>query len=431
MRLALLLLAACATEDLHAPIVVELGGDTTVTFDVDGSREVELVVTEPTVIEAWAEGGAFATGAWIVPHVITEPTTFAILANGTVELAAYNRGTPPPPVSRDRGLAWFDPALLDDPTVVSFAGVMAAISDDHHGGRLLERWFQAFAAGPGAGRATFAQWLGEIRTQQGTDPTAWQLAALPMKITGVHHRHDLGRDVDCGELRVSIASAHPTFSPVHFIFLFRAAIGDDDVTPDGIAHCRGAARRWARFAELDPTAWHAAARDLLAVTATRENFLLVESVELSLSPWQWRQWQPDGHGGLANPLLFQTLDVARVNAAGPLRDAFLADVAANTSAIAARTWTIPAQYRSTTAEVQPNEQAPLVDLAGDATLPRALGMVGCPRCHTDDADFLQTGFDRMPSPFYDRELDARKARLDALAAGAFPPAVPFGPLSRL
>jgi hypothetical protein len=58
-------------------------------------------------------------------------------------------------------------------------------------------------------------------------------------------------------------------------------------------------------------------------------------------------------------------------------------------------------FRSTVAEVQPNEKAPLVDLGTlsvPATLPRALGMIGCPRCHTDDADFVQTGIESRPAP---------------------------------
>jgi hypothetical protein len=97
---------------------------------------------------------------------------------------------------------------------------------------------------------------------------------------------------------------------------------------------------------------------------------------------------------------------------------------------------VPAAFRSPVAEVQPNEQARLVDLtplpgtlATYPELPRALGMVGCPRCHTDDADFVQTAIDRTPSPFYDRELDARTARIDALARGGWPARATFGPLA--
>jgi hypothetical protein len=433
-------------EDLREPIEIDLAGSVERTFEVDGAREVIVRAgAVPVIVEGWVDGGvvdavtdeqraAGAPEAWLAPRELNDELRFAVLGDGEVTLAVHDRGAPAPAVVRARGLAWLDGDTLDDPAVVSFARVMAAISDDGHGGRLLQRWFEAFAEGPGAGRAAFAQILDDIESAQGADPAAWDLAALPMKVTGVHNRHDLGRGDDCGELRVSIASAHPTFSPVHFIFLFRSVVADDDVTPDGTVHCRGSARRWARLATLDAVAWKAAAVELMAATLVRDRFLIAESVELSISPWQWRQWRPDGNGGLVNPPLFQTVDVARVSAGGSLRDAFLEDVRANADAIAARTWSVPDRYRSPVAEVQPNQKAALVDLSPlglSPELPRALGMVGCPRCHTDDADFLQTGFDRRPSPFYDRELDARAARLDAINRGAFPPPAPFGPLQPL
>jgi hypothetical protein len=312
---------------------------------------------------------------------------------------------------------------------------MAAISADGHGGALLDRWFRAFAAGPGAGRATFAQFVDEVAAAQGADPTQWNLAVLPFKVTGIHNRVDLANTEHCGELRVSIASTHATFSPVHLIFLFRQPPRASDVTPDGVVHCRGTARMWARLTALDDAGFRSQAKQLVAESFTRERFLLAESVELSLSPWQWRQWTFDASGAAANPPLFQTIDVDRVNAPGPVRDAFLAAVSANASAIGARTWSVPTMFRSAVAEVQPNSKAPLVSLSGsDLASPemaRALSMIGCPRCHTDDADFLQTGIDRKVSPFYDRELDARAARLDALGRGERPAAPPFGPLQPL
>ncbi|MDQ3368175.1 MAG: hypothetical protein M3680_22350, partial [Myxococcota bacterium] len=100
------------------------------------------------------------------------------------------------------------------------------------------------------------------------------------------------------------------------------------------------------------------------------------------------------------------------------------------------TWLVPAQFRASVVEVAPSARAPLADLAklGEplaTTLPRALGLIGCPRCHTDDADFLQTSAARQPSPFYDKELTARAARLDALGRGDWPAAPPFGPLQPL
>ena len=447
LQVATLAVAAGCT-DTSSPIAIDLddeGAAIIRAFPVDGHRDVRVRTSEPLIVEAWLDGGALddvpaeqlaagASPSWLVPQPITGERMLSVAAAGNATLTVWARGRPPPPAMRDRALAWFDAALLDDPSIVSFAGTMAAIADDGHGGALLERWFTAFAAGPGAGRAAFAQFLGEVRSQQGRDASAWDLAALPFRVTGIHNRHDLARGLDCGELRVSVASTHPTFSPVHLLFIFRQPAGDDDVTPDGAVHCRGSARRWARLAELDAAGFRAAARDLIATGVTRERFLLAESVELSISPWQWRQWLPD----LTNPPLFETVDVDRLNAPGVDRDRGLALIAAGAAQIAARAWPVPEELRAPVAEVAPNARASLADLsplpdvlARFPQLPRALGMIGCPRCHTDNADFVQTSVDRHPSPFYDRELDARAARLDALDAGGFPAVPPFGPLQPL
>ncbi len=460
MRLATTVLAAASTAAACGapdddPIVIDLAaaldgaraGTVTRRFAVTDTRVVTIVAGDaPVVVEAWVAGaeisgapaaqlGAGAAPAWLAPRPVTGDVELSIAGVGDVELTAWGRGAPPPATSRDRALAWFDASVLDDPGAVSFAAVMAAIAEDGHGGALLDRWFRAFAAGPGAGRATFAQFVDDVAVAQGADPSTWDLAALPFRVTGVHLRHDLGRGADCGELRVSIASTHPTFAPVHLIFLFRQPAADDDATPDGFVHCRGAARRWARLGELDEAAWRAEARVILADGVTGARFALAESVELSLSPWQWRQWVPDGAGGLANPPLFQTVDVGRVNAPGPTRDAFLAEIAATPALVAMQAWPVPVRFRAAMAEVQPNVKAALVDLSpltavvsAYPDLPRTIGMIGCPRCHTDSADFVHTGVDRRPGPFYDRELDARATRLDALNAGDWPASPPFGPL---
>lgn len=431
-RALLLLLAACASD---GPIDLSIGdAPVRVTVDVDGSRWVRLEASG--LVEAWVDGGEIALAderapQWLPPQARSD---FNITGDGEVTLTVWPRGAIAPPSVRSRSLAWLEPAVLDDPSIVSFARVMATISDDGHGGALLARWFRAFAAGPGAGRAAFAQFLDEIETQQGPDPAAWELAALPFRVTGVHDRFDLARGADCGELRVSIASTHPAFAPLHFLFLFRQLPADDDITPDGAIHCRGTALRWARLAAVDEAQWPATARALLDEALVRDRFVMAESVELTISPWQWRQWVPDGSGGLANPPLFQTVDVARVNAPGAVRDDFLAEVSANAGAIAAREWAIPSRFRSAAIDAQPNAKAALVDLSSlavPADLPRALGLVGCPRCHTDNADFIQTSVDRVPSPFYDRELDARAATLDALARGEWPAIPSFGPLQPL
>lgn len=434
-----LVVAACASS--REPIVIEIddGAEVARTFDVDGEREVRIVPTHPMVGEVWLDDGELGgdglveNNRWFVPQPIDGERTFFVAANGEVTVTAWGRGAVPPAATRDRSATWFDAALLDDPTAVSFARVMAVASGGQ-GGVLLERWFEAFAAGPGAGRATFAQFLDGVRADQGSDPHAWDLAKLPFKVTGVHNRIDLARSdmpgappSGCGELRVSIASTHPTLAPLHLLFIFRQRPQSDDVTPDGAVHCRGTARRWAALAGLSATEFATASRAWLDASLTRDNFALAESVELTISPWQWRQWFPDGAGGLTNLPLAQTIDVALLNTPGPTRDMFLADVAQHRDEILARAWAVPPLYRPRVAEVQPTEKAALVD-GIDGDVAEALGVIGCPRCHTENADFVQTSVARVPSPFYDKELDARTSRIDALAHGRAVAPAPFGPL---
>ena len=56
-----------------------------------------------------------------------------------------------------------------------------------------------------------------------------------------------------------------------------------------------------------------------------------------------------------------------------------------------------------------------------------LELVGCPACHTADADFVHTTLEREFSPFYEKELRARARLLDSWVRGTAPD-VPFGPL---
>nr|MBA3454004.1 hypothetical protein [Deltaproteobacteria bacterium] len=191
---ALLAVTSCGEEpeaviDLASALDENLEG--AITSRVDGDVTIQ-VGDRPLVLEAWIDG------EWIAPHTASGDIDLAV---GPGTLTVWARGTPPPPAQRERAIAWFDPALLDDPTTISFARVMAAISDDGHGGALLDRWFRSFASGPGAGRATFAQFLGEVAAMHGSDPGAWDLAVLPFRVTGVHNRADLARGEDCGELR--------------------------------------------------------------------------------------------------------------------------------------------------------------------------------------------------------------------------------------
>jgi hypothetical protein len=136
---------------------------------------------------------------------------------------------------------------------------------------------------------------------------------------------------------------------------------------------------------------------------------------------------PAGTDELDNPPLFQTVDTPALNTAGALRDDFLDWVAANQAALQARTAEIPERFRSRSARVTQGIPRELLDV-GDADLAATIEVVGCPACHTTDAEFVQTSVQRTFSPFYDRELTARAARLDLMNTGAAVPIPPFGPL---
>lgn len=343
-------------------------------------------------------------------------------------------GLPVPPVVIERSLFWNQPALLDDPEVISFAKLMATTSGDGHGGRVLEQWFHRFATTAHSERALPAQFIDGVIATQGADPSRWNLTALPFRVTGVHNRIDLA-DLSpgghCGELRASVSSTDPTLQPFHALFLYRQPLGDGDVV-NGRVTCEGTARRWAALSELDGDALLAAARAAFAAGLTRSRFVMVETVEFTLSPWEWRQWLPQPDERLENPPLFQQLDVERLNAPGALRDDFLGWVRDNAAALEARTLLIPERFRPASTRItQGVPREPLrLDAALDAvrpTLRQQLELVGCAACHTADAEFVQTRTDRTVSPFYEKELRARATHLERLARGEASVA-PFGPL---
>lgn len=339
-------------------------------------------------------------------------------------------------------LFWSDAGVVDDPSVVSFAKLMRLASHDDHGGRLLSDWFHRFATTAHSERALPAQFIDEVARVQGADPSRWDLSRLPFVITGVHNRIDLALlepGGHCGEFRVSAASVDPTLQPFHMLFLFRQPLEPDD-TVAGRVTCEGTARRWARLSTLSGQALDAALRATFAQRITREHFLLIETVEQSLSPWEWRQWvKTPSTTALPfvfdNPPLFQQLDVERINQAGALRTSFLSWLATNADAAAERRVPIPDMFRPPSIRAASGVPRQVLSLSGlDAqvltrlpALRQQLEIVGCAACHTTDADFVQTRADRTISPFYAKELDARARHLERLARGeAVRP--PFGPL---
>ena len=328
-----------------------------------------------------------------------------------------------PVIDRERSLVWIDPAIVDDPSIVGLAKVMSAVGNDGHGGMRLRDWFQTFSTTAHSERLGPALLIEELEQTLGSDPTAWDLDTLPFVVTAVHNRIDLGpRNGGCGELRVSFASAHPIYSPFHLIFLFRQEPGPGD------GDCRAAALAWAELSELSGDAFVAAATEILDGALVRERFLLAESVELTVSPWEWRQWD-----GLTNPPLFQTVDTARLNQPGPLRDQFLQFAADNADGLVARQVEIPPAFRPLSTRVPPGVPRETLDLdiAGYPDLGAQIEIMGCPTCHTENAEFVQTTPQRRFSDFYDRELDARADWLRDLASGVEIAVPPFGPLQQL
>lgn len=330
-----------------------------------------------------------------------------------------------PEIAREKSLVWTDPAIVDDLSAVGLARVMAAVAGDGHGGAHLAAWFRAFSTTAHSERLGPALLIEELEAELGS-PEGWDLDALPFLVTAVHNRIDLGpRQGACGELRVSFASTHPVHAPFHAIFLFRQDPGPGDADAGGDVHCRATARRWAELTGMGQADFLAAARSLLDDNLQPGRFLLTETVELTVSPWEWRQWI-----GLENPLLFQTVDTPRLNQPGPLRDAFLAFARDNAELLAARALEIPAAFRAPSARVPPGVARERLELAidGHPDLAGQIEIVGCPACHTDDADFVQTTPQRTFSSFYERELDARAEWLGRLAAGQDPGVPAFGPL---
>ncbi len=334
--------------------------------------------------------------------------------------AAEPDGSTPVAIDRERSLVWTHTDLVDDPQTIGLARVMAAISNDGHGGQQLLDWFNTFSATAHSERLGPALLIEELQAQLGNDPTTWDLDTLPFLVTAVHNRIDLGpRDGSCGELRVSLASTHEIYSPLHLIFLFRQvkAAGDDD--------CHNAAARWASLSAMSHAEFVDEAKALIDETFVKANFLIAESVELTVSPWEWRQWD-----GLDNPALFQTVDTPRLNQPGALREDFVQFATDNADALMARTIEIPSRFRAQSARVPPGVPREILDveIAGSPGLAAEIEIIGCPACHTEQAEFVHTTPQRTFSEFYDNELDARAAWLDALNRGEAVGVPPFGPL---
>lgn len=420
-------------------VTVALPGEPSVAIPVNEACTITIEVAEPRVVELWLVGGWFIVegvgeGGYLGPLVL-EAGTYRVTPSPRATFHLRDHGVPPGAIRIDRSLTWTDPVLLDDPAIAGWDRAMRAVVGGAHPGPLVDAFFRRFGTTAHSERLGPQRLLEDQIAAQGSDPTTWDLDAFPFRATGVHHRIDLADPTHCGEVRVSYASTHPLHQPFHMILLFRQEATLADRRPDGTAHCAATALAWARLSALDDDAFRDAARAILDAALVRERFLVLETVEFIISPWEWRQWFLEG-GALENRPLFQTVDTERLNRAGPDRDLFLSWVDDNAAALDARTLYIPSAFRSESARV--NDGVPWIplDLGGVAAvaafpaLRQHLEIVGCPACHATDADFVQTLPDRTFSPFYARELVAREAHLRALAEGRAEPAQRFGPLQQ-
>ncbi|MBX3274155.1 MAG: hypothetical protein KF729_28065, partial [Sandaracinaceae bacterium] len=420
-----------------APLALAIPGAPRATGAIHASCGATLTLDEARVLDLWVEHGSLTLaareGAYVGPLRL-DAGTWLVAVDRDTTLHVRDLGAPPPAaLSIARSLTWTDAALLDDPEVAGLDRVMRAVSGDAPPGRLLDAMFRRFGTTAHSERLGPQRIVEEQVELQGADPAGWDLDALPFRVTGVHNRVDLADGTGCGELRVSLASTHALHQPFHLIFLFAQPARDEDLRPDGVAHCAATALAWARLSALDDAAFRAAARAVLAEALAPARFLVLETVEFIISPWEWRQWFLEG-GALENRPLFQTVDTERLNRAGPDRGAFLAWVGDNAAALDARTQLVPERFRAPSARVNDGVPWIALDLGGLAALERyprlrqQLEIVGCPACHATDAPFVQTLPDRTFSPFYRRELDAREAHLRSLAEGRAPIPAPFGPL---
>ena len=424
------------------------------------SATLELTSGAPRVLElstaADGEGLTASFGAnesalpvSLPPSTVSGALRLTLRSTATTERRVRVRilvyGAPVPSVTRERSLFWTDANLLDDHGVIGLGRLLAAIAPDHHGGRLFAAWFRRFATTSHSERALQSQLIDGVEATQGKDPTKWDLDRLGFKVTAIHNRIDLGRGAGCGELRISLASTDTKYQPFHLIFLFRQEPLPNDRDLSGVITCLASGRRWAALAALSDEAFRTEAKRLLDETLTADRFVIAESLENMVSPWEWRQWKavpnPDPASAAAlpwvldNPPLFQQVEVEALNAQGAKREAFLSWVRANAAALDARAVLLPEQFRAPSTRVTQGVPRPTLALdgLGAATAARfpllrqKLEIIGCAACHTADAEFVQTRPDRTVSPFYEKELKARAVYLDELNAGKYRVA-PQGPL---
>ena len=259
---------------VHVSDFVDETGEGSLTIDDVGDREIEIFLDgasrvlelDARAISATLEdagGESYEGGVWFRPRPF-DADAVVLAPEGATTVTISVRGAPPPEVVREKSLVWIDPAIVDDPAVIDLARVLTAAAPDGDGGAFIDAWFRRFATTLHSERAGPAQLMDALADNLGSDPSSWDLDALPFKLTAVHNRLDLGaRNGDCGELRVSFESTHAIYAPLHILFLFKQIPREGDIAPTGEVQCLSTARRWARLSALEGEAFVEAASAML------------------------------------------------------------------------------------------------------------------------------------------------------------------------
>lgn len=409
------------------------------TFTMDGIPEDE---------PSWIGPRVYKRGGHVLKVTATEDTYVSVLI--------HLQGAPLD--AKVLGVAISNQAYTQQAFYSGMHGVLNALSDDGHGGRLLAHWLESFGQGddPRTGPAGL---LAKLKADFGDNPAQWQMAMLPFRGVTIDNRIDLmDGATHCGEVHYVLTSTAAGFEQLNFNFRFLQVPqhGDRAPTDAKTLHCMETARDWAKIGQPvtqdsgDPT------DERLTEVLTRMNFKSVQTSEAlgTSGDWQFREWvrqrNPDDATVAVLPSVFtpilleHTVNVAAVNTAGATRDAFLAYVTQNAAALTARRASIPAEYLARSSRLQENAWTAhtneKVDLTGvdaailqaNPTLRPSIEVVGCAGCHGASSTAvharttgLTTGLNE--SEFLRLEIAERLAFLKKLQVGPMP-VQPFGPM---
>jgi len=436
-------------------------GSTTQLHDVDVVVDIR-VETElpeenetPAFVHASVDGQPQREPGWVGAFSLhTGEHVLRVSSDQAAELRFIFRydGETPITVSEDHSLEWLPGnQVIDTTSLVGFKRMMGLISEDGHGGRLLEQWLSSFDPAGGPSRPGPAALLSQIQADQGTDPAQWDMDLVPFAISSVQNRIDLRDDAtSCGTVRVVLTSTGDFENALHLNFLFKQVPVPLDYTPAGTLSCAFTALRWVRLSAGGAT-WLDSLYLQLEASLRRANFLHIQSSEKigAETDYEFREWvlatntDTATAAQLPNLLvsrpMFQAVDTERLNLAGPDRDAFIAFVTSNAESLAARTAVIPEAFLAVATRADGLTWVPL-DLTGVPTttldalpqLRQQIEIVGCNGCHTSNSGTLlvhsrSSGGNRAHSPFMGAELSAREQALLDLAVSV-PQSQNYGPL---